>query len=101
MDLKKMFVIEGTEAREKFISKPHTKKYERLIEVKAFTLTQNNLDLEQEMVDEVLPALVHAREYHAQLVRDVQDLNAVNLFSSVLLTQNLHTSPQLEHSMHQ
>ncbi|CAK9855153.1 unnamed protein product [Sphagnum jensenii] len=76
MDLKKMFVIEGTEAREKFISKPHTKRYERLIEVKAFTLTQNNLDLEQEMVDEVLPALVHAREYHAQLVRDVQDLNA-------------------------
>ena len=77
-DLKKMFVIEGSEARQKFKSKSHTKKYERLIEVKAFLNTQQLLAFKVEEVDPVLPALVAARERHAQLVKDVQALNAVS-----------------------
>ena len=77
-DLTKIFVIEGTEARIKFRTKPHTKKYERLIEVKAFLNTQALLGLKQDDVVEVLPSLVKAREQHVQLVRDVQSLNAVS-----------------------
>ncbi|XP_024373960.1 outer dynein arm protein 1 [Physcomitrium patens] len=74
-DMKKMFVIEGAEARLKFRSKPHTKKYERLIEIKAFMNCQQVLGLRMDQADEVLPELIAARDRHAQLVQDVQDLN--------------------------
>jgi hypothetical protein len=76
-DLKKMFVLEGTEERLKFRSKPHTKKYERLIEIKAFMNTQQLLGLRTEQVEEVLPMLIAARERYVQLIRDVQMLNQV------------------------
>lgn len=76
-NMKKMFVIEGAEARLKFRSKPHTKKYERLIEIKAFMNCQQVLGLRMDQADEVLPELIAARDRHAQLVQDVQDLNNV------------------------
>lgn len=77
-DLTKIFIIDGTEARINFRTKPHTKKFERLIEVKAFLNTQALLGIRQEDEVKVLPSLVKAREQHAQLVKDVQSLNAVS-----------------------
>ncbi|KAL3678956.1 hypothetical protein R1sor_021912 [Riccia sorocarpa] len=60
----------------RFVSKPYTKKYEKVIEIRAFMKTQDVLGLETKDIDPVLPELLAARARHAELLRNVQALNA-------------------------
>ncbi|KAL3678960.1 hypothetical protein R1sor_021916 [Riccia sorocarpa] len=74
--LREIFSISDDDNLTKFVSKPYTKKYEKVIEVKAFMKTQEVLGFETREIDPVLPALLAARERHAELLRKVQALNA-------------------------
>ncbi|KAL2613920.1 hypothetical protein R1flu_025612 [Riccia fluitans] len=74
--LREIFSIQDDDNLTKFVSKPYTKKYEKVIEVKAFMKTQEVLGFETKDIDPVLPALLAARERHAELLRKVQALNA-------------------------
>ncbi|OAE20564.1 hypothetical protein AXG93_3873s1220 [Marchantia polymorpha subsp. ruderalis] len=74
--LREIFSIQDDDNMTRFVSKPYTKKYEKVIEIKAFMKTQEVLGFETKDVDPVLPALLAARERHAELLRKVQALNA-------------------------
>ncbi|CAM6100578.1 unnamed protein product [Calypogeia fissa] len=74
--LRDVFSIQDDDGVSRFVSKPWTKKYEKVMEVKAFTKTQEVLGFTLQEVDPVLPALLAAREKHAELLRKVQELNA-------------------------